>query len=421
MTMSRRGFMVTAGLASTIPVQAWATSPDVSSPSASGSKPMTAFGGIQFTPMDVTYLDSGTMHPASVGARASLHAYMEYRARDPAAPHYDYSTEERVLGKFAKLINADADEVAYVQSTTAGEQLVVRSLGLPERGAHVVTDTFHFFGSFYLYEELAKQGVKVSWIRPRDNRIQLDDIEAAVTQGTRLVALSAVSTYNGFEHDLKKVCEIAHAKGALVYADIIHAAGCIPIDVKASNVDFAACASYKWLMGDFGLGFLYIRKDLQHKIRRPQFGYEQIIGSSFTTHVYPLDPPGATIADYAVRDSATGLVAMGTHSFGVRAMLDYSLSYLLEVGVPAIQAHAKPLTDRLKSELLRRGFHVVTPLDCTAPFVTCIVGDVTVLKSGLEAEKIQITIGHNRFRVTPSVFNTMDDIDRLLDVLGTKS
>src|SRR5690606_6570299 len=169
---------------------------------------------------------------------------------------------------FARLINADPDEVAFVKSTTTAEHLVLDGLGLFEGRPHIVTDTLHFFGSFPLYEGLAERGARVTWLRPRDNRIVLEDLARAITPETKLVALSLVSTFNGFHHDLARVCELAHARGALVYADIIHAAGCVPVDVKASGVDFAACASYKWLMGDFGLGFIYARREAWARLRR---------------------------------------------------------------------------------------------------------------------------------------------------------
>ena len=68
--------------------------------------------------------------------------------------------------------------------------------------------------------------------------------------------------HNGFQHDLKAVCDLAHAHGAYVYADIIQGVGASPLDVRATGLDFAASATYKWLMGDFGLGFLFVREDL---------------------------------------------------------------------------------------------------------------------------------------------------------------
>ncbi|HVN42787.1 MAG TPA: aminotransferase class V-fold PLP-dependent enzyme, partial [Steroidobacteraceae bacterium] len=363
-----------------------------------------------FGPMAMTYLDSGSQHPLSLGARRSLERYLAKRALDPAA-NYPLP-EDAVREKFARLINADPEEIAYVPSTTAGEHLVIKGLGLPARGTHVVTDTLHFFGSFYLYQEMAKRGVEVTWLRPVDGRISLEAVERAVRRGTRLVALSAVSTYNGFEHDVKHVCEIAHAKGALVYADIVHAAGCIPFDVKATGVDFAACASYKWLMGDFGLGFLYVRRDLWERFQRSQWGYYAL--EQFQTHVYPFDPPGSNVADYATEKGATGLVALGTHSHTCIAMLDHSLDYLLATGVERIQAHAQTLTGVLKQELPRLGYALATPPESRAPIVTCVLeGAREKLFAKLDAAKIRITIAKNRFRVTPSVFNDRADVDRL--------
>ncbi|HET8611666.1 MAG TPA: aminotransferase class V-fold PLP-dependent enzyme [Sphingomonas sp.] len=368
-----------------------------------------------FDPMPVSYLDSGTMHPIAIGARKAVLHYLNARDGGPGS----YPTEDvetRVKANFARLINASPAELAFVQSTTAGEQLVTDALDIPRSGGRIVTDTLHFFGSFYLYEELAKQGMDVAWVRPRGNRIAIEDMERAITDGTRLVSLSLVSTYNGFEHDLKRVCEIAHARGALVYADIIHAAGAAPVDVRAADVDFAASASYKWLMGDFGLGFLYARADMHDRLKRPRYGYYQL--ARFSPHVYPYDPPGDTIADCAPRDDMEGMFAMGTRSHTVLAQLDWSLAYILGLGVDRIVQHRMPMLERLHEELPRRGYRVVTPRDCRASlFTVAYEGARERLAKPLEAGKVKITLMRNRFRICPSVFNDMADIDRLLDAL----
>jgi selenocysteine lyase/cysteine desulfurase len=369
-----------------------------------------------FAATDVAYLDSGSQHPISLGAKAAIDAYLAKRTLDPAAAGYELD-DRGVLARFARLINADVDEVTFVQSTTAGEQMVLRSVGLPRAGARVVTDTLHFFGSVPLYEDLALQGVEVSWIQAQDGRIRLEDVRDAVRKGTDLVALSHVSTINGFEHDLKAVCEIAHAAGALVYADMIHAVGCVPVDVHASGVDFAACASYKWLMGDFGLGFLYVRKDVQHRLQRTNHGYYGI--NRFESHVYPLDPPGRTVADYSYFDNATGWFALGTHSHAVIAQLAHSLDYIEQLGVARIQAHAQTLVQRLKTELPALGYTLITPAEAPTPMVACALADARkVLAPRLQAAKVAITLSRNRFRVSVSVFNDDRDIDRLLAALG---
>ena len=369
-----------------------------------------------FLATDITYLDSGSFHPISLGARGAIEAYLNRRSLDPSAQGKGVE-EEDVLAKFAQLVNADKDEVTFVQSTTTGEQMVLKALGIPQSGGHIVTDTLHFFGSFPLYEELARQGMEVTWVQQRDGRIAIDDVRKAVRNGTKLVALSNVSTFNGFEHDLKAVTSIAHEHGALIYADVIHAAGCVPLDLHASGVDFAACASYKWLMGDFGLGFLYVRKDIQPRLMRTNYGYYGV--SEFQPHVYPLDPPGDGIATYAFAKSATGEFALGTHGEMVMAQLNYSLDYIRKLGVANIQAHAQTLTNRLKLELPRLGYKLLTPPETTTPMVTCLLPDARkTLEPRFKEAKIRATVSANRFRASVSVFNNMQDIDRFLSVLG---
>jgi selenocysteine lyase/cysteine desulfurase len=412
MGMTRRDWLIAAGalpLTSTVGAVALAAA-------ASKSGARTLPDKASFAPTDIAYMNSGSVHPLSLGAKAELDRYLASRLGKPDAADYRLG-EERVIERFARLINADVDEVTFVQSTTTGEHLVVRSLGLPEPGAHVVTDTLHFFGSFPLYGDLERQGVEVTWIRHTDDgRIAIEDIEKAVRRGTRLVSLSLVSTINGFEHDLKSVCEIAHAHGAHVYADIIHAAGCMPVDVHASGVDFAACASYKWLMGDFGLGFLYVRKALLPELERVQHGYYAV--SAFESHVYPSDPPGDSVVDYAYRNDATGLFASGTYAHTGVALLDHSLGYILDLGVDAIQSHVRPLTDRLKQELPKLGYRLATPPESHAPMVACWMDNARELVPKLEAAKVEISVSRNRFRASLSVFNDMDDVDRLLEALA---
>lgn len=401
LSITRRGVLAAA---STIPVAARAAIADASLPDRAA-----------FAPMASAYLDSGTMHPIPLGARAAVQRYLDQRTS--MTGHYPTSeVEKRVKDNFARLINAAPEELAFVQSTTAGEQLIVEALDFPRSGGRIVTDTLHFFGSFYLYQELAKQGVEVGWVRDDKGRIPVEAYERAITPGTRLVSLSLISTYNGFEHDLKRICEIAHARGALVYADIIHAAGTVPIDVRASGVDFAATASYKWLMGDFGLGFLYVRKDLRERLRRTHFGYYQL--AAFATHVYPFDVPGSSIADATPRADVEGLFAGGTRSHTVLAQLDWSLEYILSIGVERIMAHRRPLLVRLREGLIAKGYTVVTPADARGPLLTCTLeGAYAKLSKPLEAANVQITVSRNRFRASPSVFNGMDDIDRLLAAL----
>ena len=371
-----------------------------------------------FAAMPTTYLDSGSTHPMPLGARRALEEYLRFKTKDGSTPNYSMRQKQAdVVAGLARLIGASPDELCITQSTTMGENLVLKAMGFPQAGGRIVTDALHFFGSFYTYGELKKAGMDVVTLgMTADGRIDMDEMEAAITGQTKLVSISLVSTVNGFEHDLKKICDIAHARGAYVYADIVHAAGAIPVDLRSSGVDFASTSSYKWLMGDFGLGFLYVRKEIQDRLPRPWWGYEQV--SVFQSHVFPYDERGGEPATYRTFDSATGHFGMGTTSWTGIVNLSYSIPWILEVGVEQLQAHRQPLVDTVQSELRRRGYQPLTPLDSRTQLVAFALKDARAkLADPLARASVAISVSANRFRISVAAFNDENDIDRLLSAL----
>jgi selenocysteine lyase/cysteine desulfurase len=223
--------------------------------------------------------------------------------------------------------------------------------------------------------------------------------------------------YNGFQHDLKAVCDLAHAHGAYVYADIIQAAGAVPIDVRASGVDFAATATYKWLMGDFGLGFFYVREDLLgHVIRRPHWSYRS--ASDVDIHISPFDPESPKAVTWTPRDDAAGYFELGTVANAVAAALSVSLPYIQQLGVDAIERHRQPLLQRLQQEMPRLGFTRQTPADSTSPIVTFASKDTREAARKLDAAQVTVRVAPYWIRIAPSIYNDMHDVDRLLAALS---
>ena len=365
-----------------------------------------------------TYLNNAAWHPMSVQAMAAIQEYLERRVhRITEMPSGGQAVKDDVKARFAALINARPAEISFIQSTMMGENLVVSGLGLPAAGRNVVTDALHFDGSIYLYGSLRARGLDVRTVKPRDWRIDLADMEKVIDKKTKLVALSLVSYYNGFQHDLKAVCDLAHAHGAHVYADIIQAAGAVPIDVRASGVDFAACSSFKWLMGDFGLGFLYVREDLLDRvITRTQYGYEQT--DDVVAHLLPSDAPSSEPYTWTVMKDAGAHFQVGTMSYAAPAALRQSLQHIQEVGVANIQAQRQPLIDKLQREMPRLGFAPLTPAGTTGPIVSFAMEDAARTAARLVRAKIIVGDSMNRLRVSPSVFNHQGDVDRLLEALS---
>ena len=370
-----------------------------------------------FFPIRGTYLNCASQHPLSRHGRQAINRYLDYKTYSTNTDFSNGSTYQNALKQYARLINADASEVCFVQSTTVGENLVLKALDFPDAGGRIVTDELHYVGSIPTYDQLAKSGMDITTIRTTDGRIDISQFDKAITPDTRLVAISSVSMVNGFRHDLAAICEIAHARGALVYADIVHEVGSMPFDVRKSGVDFCSSASYKWLMGEQGLGFLYIRKDRLAEIRRPWFGHYQF--SRRHGLAFPNPQPSDSLSDYEHHDSALGYFAMGSQSNVVAALLDHSLQYLLETGVERIQSYRQPLVDRLQEDMPGLGYAPLTPTDTGTALISFRHdADTNSLNSKLSAAGITASVAEHHLRLSPSVFNDMDDIERLLNALS---
>ncbi len=403
MTLSRRDVLAAS-----------AAAPALASPVAMAAS-LPAIGA--FPKMTGAYFNSSSIHPLPLGARAALTDYMTNR--HALLVNDDFPERRRkVLAAFGKLVGASPDELMVTQSTTMAENLIIRALGLPDGGGRIVTDALHFTGSFYMYSELGKAGMDVVTLpMTKDGRIGMDALDAALNRKTKLVSISVVSATNGFEHDLKRVCDAAHAHGALVYTDLIQGAGTVPIDLRAAGVDFAASSCYKYLMGDFGIGFLYVRKEMQDRIKRPWWGYFQV-GKEVDTHILPYDPPAPHPFDYRAVPGPEGVFAMGTTSWTGVVQLGYSLPWLLSLGVENIRAWRQPMMDTIQAELRRRGYQVITPPDSRTQVVAVAMKDAEKKLAGrMRKADVQLTLLANRIRISVSTYNSMNDVDRLLGAL----
>jgi selenocysteine lyase/cysteine desulfurase len=210
--------------------------------------------------------------------------------------------------------------------------------------------------------------------------------------------------------------DLAHAHGAYLFADIIQGAGAIPIDVKAMGIDFASCSTYKWLMGLRGFAYLYVREELQDTVVKPkEFGG----GVRFNYAPWTSSPEaGMPEIAFTPRRGVTEY-EIGNVS-NVASFCQYeSLQYIQRLGIENIRAHARSLTDRLQKELPGMGYRCITPEGNESPIVTFLVKDTKATAERLSKANIELTLRFgNQMRIAVSVFNTAEDVDRLLQALA---
>jgi selenocysteine lyase/cysteine desulfurase len=406
MTIGRREFLAGAGALAVSARSAFA--------SAQGLRPGAVFppsvrADFPSVSLD-TYLNSAAMHPLGTFAARGIEQGIAYRLHGAGPGRVDFGADRQpdLKTRYGQLIGATANEIAYTASTSDGENIVVMGLDLPKRGGNIVIDELHFTTSLYMYKELEKKGVELRIVKHRDWRIDLNDMDRAIDKNTRLVSLALVSNVNGFMHDAKAVGALAHARGAYLFADIIQAVGAVPVDMRALGIDFASAGTYKWLMGERGLGFLYVRDELQGTVLpTTRYGHRQV--ANFNRAELTWEPlPGA--AKYE-----TGGIAVL-----LAACVSEGINYVRQLGLDKIRAHARQLTDRLQKELPPLGYKPLTPLGTETPILAFELKDAAATAKALQAGKVVGTVvaNENRLRLSVSVFNTHDDIDRVVEVLG---
>jgi selenocysteine lyase/cysteine desulfurase len=365
-----------------------------------------------------TYINGAYTHPMPLIAAEAYRAAVDRRSRTGFPPSSSAPQRPDARASFAALINAKPSEIGWIQNTSSGENLVIDALGLDKPfDGNIVTDELHFEGALIHLLELKKRGADVRIAKQKDGRVDIADLARLVDRKTRLVEVSFVAMYNGFQHDLKAVSDLAHAHGAYVYADIIQGVGAVQLDVRATGIDFAASATYKWMMGDFGLAFFYVRQEhLGTVFKRPHWSYNSAPDADM--HFSPFDPLYPAPVTYTPGTDAASHVQLGTTASAIAAALAVSVPYISSLGVAAIQAHRVPMLRKLQQELPRLGFTPQTPADSTSPVLTFAIKDTTEIAKKLAAAKVNIRIATNWVRISPSVYNDMADVDRLLNALS---
>lgn len=394
MQIDRRSLVTGAALAGAATASgAWAAAPD----------PLGVRADFPIVRQDLTFLDSAFITPIPRQAADAGAAFFRAKAETPLQYEAVLQLAEDVRVKFARLVNATADEVAVLLSTGEGENVVAEGLNL-RAGDNVVIDELHYETEFVLYRALEKsRGIQLRVVKHRDGAVAAADYEPFVDRKTRIVSVAWVSHQNGFRHDMRPLADLAHAHGAWLHADAIQAVGAIPVDVRAAGVDSLSANSYKWLMAGYGAAPFFVRKEMIDRLGLDRYGGKHA-RRELPDGSFEIDPTARRF-DYSSR------------AFGEAQALSASLDYLQGIGIARIEAHGVGLARRLQDGLVAQGHRLFTPHGNRSQIVAFYGGrPMPEMKAAFQKEKVQVTVRDGKVRVACAMFNTAEDIDRCLAV-----
>lgn len=326
--------------------------------------------------------------------------------------------------KVANFIGANnAKEVIFTSGCTDSLNLVAASFGEQniQAGDEILVSIMEHHSNLLPWQQLAKRKqAKLNFIEINsDGLLDIENLKSKISSKTRIVALTHVSNVLGTINPIKELTDLAHEKGAIVVVDGAQAVGHFPIDVAQLNVDFYAFSGHK-MFAPTGIGVLYGKKDLLDKMPPYRLGGEMIVN---------VTREGATWAEVPYKFEA------GTPNIAGAIGLGAAIDYLQSLDFELIQKHEQELTSYVLAKLKNvSGLTIYGPQKSNGRIGVISFNLKNIhphdLATALDLNGIEVRAGHHcaqplmasldtesTVRASLSIYNTKDDIDKLVSSL----
>jgi len=362
-------------------------------------------------PEDIVYLNCAYMSPQLRSAREIGERAVSRKSRPwEITPDDFFEDAEKVRTLFARLVGGDADGVAIVPSVSYGIAVATANVQVRE-GEKILILEDQFPSNVYSWRELAaRSGAKlVTVARPEDydwTRALLEEIDA----DTAVVAVPNCHWTDGSLVDLARVGAGAREAGAALVVDGIQSLGAYPFDVSEVEPDFLVASSYKWLLGPYGVGFMHVGeeyregKPIEHNWinRRGSEAFSQLVDYEDAFQ------PGARRYDVGERSN-----------FALLPMAAEALRQCLDWGAENVSETIGTLTDLIEEKATERGIETIPKQRRARHMIGLMLGPSAPddLATRLTTDDVFVSVRGERVRVSPHLYNTERDVDRLFDVL----
>jgi cysteine desulfurase/selenocysteine lyase len=381
------------------------------------SNPQTDWRQEWFEFEDATYLNVSGQSPMPRISIRAVQAALEAKK----FPHHKpdstfYEVPNRIRSSIARLIGAKPEEIALTSGATAGVSAVAYGLSWKQRD-EVITAKGEFPLQYTVWKPMEeREGLKLKIVSPRERFITADDLIAAMTPRTRVVSVSLVRFNDGSLLDAPRVAAACHAQGALLLLDASQCCGALPMDVQQLGADFIVSAGYKWLLGPFGTGFFWIKSEHLEKVRPGPFYWMAVEGSDNFAALNFEDPkPAPSAKRWDAPEWASHF------NFNLAAM-DASIDFVVRMGPEMVTAHNRKLIEFMFERLPKDRCVPASPLDSSRRgpygcFAARSPEKTAELYQHLRKENIVVSLREGNIRVSPHVYNSERDIDRLISVI----
>jgi len=359
----------------------------------------------------------------STRVRKAVDVYMDSHQAGTWEKHSELAMIEHTRMSFAKLINADADEIAFTKNASDGLSTVAASLPWQEGDNVVFCPELEHPNNVYPWLNLRRRlGVEAHVVGPLDGKVPADRIAERIDEKTRLVTVPTVSFSPGFITELAPIAQRCRDLGAFFLVDAAQSIGVEHTDVREMGVDGLAVATQKGMMAFYGTGFLFCRREWAERIQ-PVYLARFGVALDADAHETAMDIEKLEYAPGARRFD------LGNYNYLGATAAEASMDLLHELGTPAIEKYVRCLAFRLSEGLLELGLPVVG--GPPGPHIGHIVAvgqsgggrhysaddpKMNSLHDHLVKNGVKLAIRRGVLRFSLHVYNNNDDVDRVLQL-----
>ncbi len=359
---------------------------------------------------EIIFFDHARVAPLPERVRKVVTAFVDDATQFGTAHYETWMLElEGTRKKFAELINADLDEVAFVKNTSEGISIVANGFDW-QRGDNVVIPDIEFPANVYPWWNLKQKGIETRMVKSIEGRVLFDDLVKQIDDRTKILSISSVECNSGFRSDLNRIGAFCKEKGVLFFVDAIQSLGVLPMDVKKDHIDFLSADGHKWMLSVEGLGGFYISKKVMDRIRPVTMGWGNVVNAeNFMDYDFTLKKDAKKFEEGTPN-------TMSIHAFGA------ALGLLLEVGIKNIENRVMNLGDCIIAELNRRNIDIYSSTlfaERSGNISFILDKNVSGLYPYMLENKVKLTVRDGLVRLSPHFYNNEDEILKVFDLLDS--
>ena len=337
------------------------------------------------------------------------------------------SLRHKAYDEAAKLLNADPEEIALVESTSHGLNIAAQGIELQD-GDNIITTNLEFIQVALPWCVMRKdKNIDIRVCKTEDNRFTAKDFAALVDDKTKLIVMSTLEWCNGWQTDLKELGDYCKEKGVYLVVDAVQQLGVTKIDTKACHIDILTAGGHKWLNSPYGTGVLYVNKETLPKLKQSYAGYLNTTVPEGGWGAYWENPAAPSVNNWTFDNTARKFEIGGTSNYTGAIALGESLALVNEIGIENIEKRVREIAVYCMDRIEEIGGTLITHRDpghfggiVIARLYDDLDVDRVILKK-LHARRIFIaqrfTDFIGGFRISCQYFNNEKDIDTMIDAM----